>query len=66
MQIQSKLPEVGATIFTTMSKMALEYQAINLGQGFPDFNTEPALLRLVSEAMDKGFNQYPAMAGVMP
>ena len=66
MQIQSKLPDVGATIFTTMSKMALEYQAINLGQGFPDFNTDPALLRRVSEAMEKGFNQYPAMAGVMP
>ena len=66
MQIQSKLPDVGATIFTTMSKMALEYQAINLGQGFPDFNTDPKLLGLVSEAMDKGFNQYPAMAGVMP
>ena len=55
MQIQSKLPDVGATIFTTMSKMALEYQAINLGQGFPDFNTDPALLGLVSEAMAKGF-----------
>lgn len=66
MQIQSKLPDVGATIFTTMSKMAQEYQAINLGQGFPDFNTDPKLLSLVSEAMDKGFNQYPAMAGVMP
>jgi methionine aminotransferase len=65
MQIQSKLPEIGATIFTTMSKMALEYQAINLGQGFPDFNTDSTLLRLVSEAMEKGFNQYPAMAGVM-
>jgi methionine aminotransferase len=66
MQIQSKLPDVGATIFTTMSKMAQEYQAINLGQGFPDFNTDPKLLSLVSEAMQKGFNQYPAMAGVMP
>lgn len=66
MQIQSKLPDVGATIFTTMSKMAQEYQAINLGQGFPDFNTDPKLLSLVSEAMEKGFNQYPAMAGVMP
>ncbi len=66
MQIQSKLPDVGATIFTTMSKMALEYQAINLGQGFPDFNTDPALLGLVSEAMAKGLNQYPAMAGVLP
>jgi methionine aminotransferase len=49
-----------------MSKMALEYQAINLGQGFPDFNTDPALLNLVSEAMTQGLNQYPAMAGVMP
>ena len=65
MLIQSKLPEVGATIFTTMSKMALEYQAINLGQGFPDFNTDTALLHLVSNAMEQGFNQYPAMAGVM-
>jgi methionine aminotransferase len=46
--------------------MALEYQAINLGQGFPDFNTDPALLNLVSEAMTQGLNQYPAMAGVMP
>ncbi len=64
MQIKSKLPAVGATIFTTMSKMALEYQAINLGQGFPDFNTDPALLNLVSDAMTNGFNQYPAMAGV--
>ena len=45
--------------------MALEYQAINLGQGFPDFNTDPALLTLVSEAMSSGLNQYPAMAGVM-
>ena len=66
MQIQSKLPDVGATIFTTMSKMALEHQAINLGQGFPDFNTDHKLFGLVSEAMEKGFNQYPAMAGVMP
>jgi len=66
MQINSKLPEVGATIFTTMSKMALEYQAINLGQGFPDFNPDPKLLGLVSDAMQDGFNQYPAMAGLMP
>lgn len=65
MHINSKLPDIGATIFTTMSKMALEYQAINLGQGFPDFNTDPALLNQVSEAMTKGFNQYPAMAGVI-
>ncbi len=65
MHINSKLPEIGATIFTTMSKMALEYRAINLGQGFPDFNTDPKLLGLVSEAMASGFNQYPAMAGVI-
>ena len=65
MQINSKLPDIGATIFTTMSKMALEYRAINLGQGFPDFNTDPKLLSLVSEAMTSGFNQYPAMAGVI-
>lgn len=64
MQINSKLPEVGATIFTTMSTMALEYHSINLGQGFPDFNPDPKLLALVSEAMESGFNQYPAMAGV--
>ena len=64
MQIQSKLPDVGATIFTTMSKMALEHRSINLGQGFPDFNTDQKLLSLVSQAMGQGFNQYPAMAGV--
>ncbi len=64
MQITSKLPEVGTTIFTTMSKMALDYQAINLGQGFPDFNTDERLLGLVSKAMADGLNQYPAMAGV--
>jgi len=64
MQIQSKLPDVGLTIFTTMSKMALDYQAINLGQGFPDFNTDPKLQALVSKAMGDGFNQYPYMSGI--
>jgi methionine aminotransferase len=64
MQITSKLPEVGTTIFTTMSKMALDYKAINLGQGFPDFNTDERLQGLVSKAMADGLNQYPAMAGV--
>ena len=64
MQITSKLPEVGTTIFTTMSKMALDYKAINLGQGFPDFNTDDRLQSLVSKAMADGMNQYPAMAGV--
>jgi methionine aminotransferase len=65
MHIKSKLPDVGATIFTQMSKMAQDYQAINLGQGFPDFNTDPALLSLVTKAMAKGLNQYPAMAGIL-
>jgi methionine aminotransferase len=64
MQITSKLPDVGTTIFTTMSKMALDYKAINLGQGFPDFNTDEKLQAFVSKAMADGFNQYPAMAGV--
>jgi methionine aminotransferase len=64
MQIISKLPDVGLTIFTTMSKMAVDYQAINLGQGFPDFNTDPKLQALVSKAMADGFNQYPYMTGI--
>ena len=65
MQIDSKLPNVGPTIFTTMSKMAVDYQAINLGQGFPDFNTQPDLLALVSTAMLDGKNQYPVMSGIL-
>jgi len=64
MLIQSKLPNVGTTIFTTMSKMAMDYNAINLGQGFPDFNTDEKLLKLVSQAMLDGHNQYPLMTGI--
>lgn len=64
MQIVSKLPEIGTTIFTVMSKMALEHQSINLGQGFPDFNPDQKLLALVSDAMNAGHNQYPYMPGV--
>jgi len=64
MRITSKLPSVGTTIFTTMSQLALDHQAINLGQGFPDFNPDKALLQLVADAMAQGHNQYPAMAGV--
>jgi methionine aminotransferase len=64
MQIQSKLPNVGTTIFTTMSKMAVDYNAINLGQGFPDFNADERLLELVSQAMLDGHNQYPLMTGI--
>jgi len=64
MRITSKLPTVGTTIFTTMGQLALDHHAINLGQGFPDFNPDKALLQLVTDAMAQGHNQYPAMAGV--
>lgn len=58
------MPEVGTTIFTVMSQLAAEHEAINLGQGFPDFNPDDKLLDLVSQAMRDGFNQYPPMAGI--
>lgn len=64
MQLTSKLPDIGTTIFTVMSKMALDHNAINLGQGFPDFNADPKLLELVNQAMQAGHNQYPYMPGV--
>lgn len=60
----SKLPHVGTTIFTTMSALAAEYQAINLGQGFPDFPCDPALLDAVNHAMHLGHNQYAPMPGI--
>jgi methionine aminotransferase len=62
--IQSKLPDVGTTIFTVMSQLALQHDAINLGQGFPDFNTNEQLINLVHEAMQKGQNQYTHMYGL--
>jgi methionine transaminase len=62
--LQSKLPHVGTTIFTVMSALAAEKGAVNLGQGFPDFDCDPALVNAVSEAMQKGHNQYPPMPGV--
>ena len=61
--IQSKLPG-GETIFTTMSRMATQYNAINLGQGFPDFEPDNSLISLVSEAMKNGHNQYAPLQGV--
>lgn len=64
MQINSKFPEIGTNIFTTMSKIAVDYQAINLGQGFPDFNADQRLLDLVTQSMNEGKNQYPFMTGV--
>ncbi len=66
LQLQSKLPNVGTTIFTVMSRLATEHHAINLGQGFPDFSMSKELTRLVNEAMNNDFNQYPPMPGWMP
>lgn len=60
----SRLPRVGTTIFTVMSALAQEHGAVNLGQGFPDFECDPALLDAVERAMRAGHNQYPPMAGV--
>lgn len=63
-QIQSKLPEVGTTIFTRMSALAAEHKALNLSQGFPDFDAPPALLAAVSKYFNEGRNQYAPMMGV--
>ena len=62
--LQTKLPAVGTTIFTVMSQLALEKKAVNLGQGFPDFECDPALVNAVTSAMQSGHNQYPPMAGI--
>jgi methionine aminotransferase len=62
--LQSRLPAVGTTVFTLMSALASEHDAVNLGQGFPDFGCDPRLLDLVDEAMRANLNQYPPMAGV--
>ena len=64
--LSSKLPHVGTTIFTVMSQMAAEYGAINLSQGFPDYDGPAALKDAVKRYIDGGFNQYPPMAGVLP
>jgi methionine aminotransferase len=61
----SKLPSTGTTIFTVMSALANEVGAINLSQGFPDFETSPELIDLVNSAMKNGHNQYAPMPGVM-
>jgi methionine aminotransferase len=62
--IASRLPNVGTTIFTVMSALAQEHGAVNLGQGFPDFDCDPRLVDAVDHAMRSGLNQYPPMAGV--
>jgi len=60
----SRLPGVGTTIFTVMSALAIEKNAVNLGQGFPDFDCDPKIVDAVAGAMRAGHNQYPPMAGV--
>lgn len=65
MHFTSKLPQTGTTIFTVMSALAAEYNAINLSQGFPDFESSSELIDLVTDAMKKGYNQYAPMAGVL-
>ena len=65
MQYNSKLPNVKTTIFTIMSKLAKDNNAINLSQGFPDFNSDPKLIELVTKAMKNNFNQYAPMQGVL-
>ena len=62
--VTSRLPQVGTTIFTVMSALAAEHRAVNLGQGFPDFDCDPRLLDAVNDAMRRGMNQYPPMPGV--
>lgn len=62
--VQSKLPGVGTTIFSVMSALAQEHGAVNLGQGFPNFDMDMALVDLVYDKMRRGFNQYAPMQGV--
>jgi methionine aminotransferase len=62
--VYSKLPQIGITIFTKMSALAQQFGAVNLSQGFPDFNVSPKLIELVTQNMIKGNNQYVHMAGL--
>ena len=62
--LQSRLPAVGTTIFTLMSALANQHGAVNLGQGFPDFDCDPRLVDAVAAAMRAGHNQYAPMTGI--
>jgi methionine transaminase len=66
LHITSKLPDVGTTIFTVMSGLAAQVNAVNLGQGYPDYSMSPELVALVNDAMKKDYNQYVPMQGYMP
>ena len=63
--LRSKLPHVGTTIFTTMGKLAAKHKAVNLSQGFPNFGADQKLLGLVQDAIAKGHNQYAPMEGII-
>ena len=62
--LRSKLPSTGVSIFATMSRLALEHNAINLSQGFPDFDCTPELVETVARYMREGHNQYAPMPGI--
>ncbi len=66
MQPASKLPKVGTTIFSVMSQLAMQHKAVNLGQGFPDFEPPQALRKALTRAMNAGHNQYAPGIGVVP
>src|SRR5438132_8699233 len=63
--IKTKLPKTGTSIFAIMSPLAAKHNAVNLSQGFPDFDCSPELISLVNKYMQKGMNQYSPMPGVM-
>ena len=65
LSISSKLPSVGVSIFAVMSRLAVEHRAINLSQGFPDFDCSPELVEAVARAMRTGHNQYAPMPGIL-
>ena len=65
LSINSKMPNVGTTIFTVMNQLAQQYNAVNLGQGFPDYEMDRTLIDLVNKAMLDGINQYVHMAGLL-
>ncbi|MBT8291921.1 MAG: methionine aminotransferase [Eudoraea sp.] len=65
-KINSKLPELPESIFTTMSRLAKEHEAINISQGFPNFEPDPVLIDLVAKAMKDGYNQYAPLGGIYP
>jgi methionine transaminase len=66
LKINSKLPDHKTSIFTVMSKLAYQHKAVNLSQGFPNFETDDRLKNLVSQAMQEGYNQYAPLAGIAP